>query len=304
MTTTERIQAQGRTLRAGELEELQGWIDQHPHWSRQRVAQRLCERWDWRTPRGVLKTFAARSLLLTLAQRHNLRLPALREEFRRPPWGLRRPAAPSPDRPPPAPISAPLASLQPLHWQVGGYGSPERERALSYLRQYHYLGCNRPVGVHLVYLVQDRHRRDLAVHLVGAAAWQCAARDRWIGWSAATRPAALHRIANHNRFLILPWVAVPELASHVLGQLTRRISADWRREHGWGLELLETFVEAGRFVGTAYRAANWQWVGQTAGRTRQEKAHRAQAPRKQVWVYALARGFRPRLQTNRGGTDE
>jgi hypothetical protein len=105
----------------------------------------------------------------------------------------------------------------------------------------------------------------------------------------------LHRIANHSRFLILPWVRVPHLASHLLGQLTRRVSWDWLRLHGWTLELLESFVEEGRFAGVAYRAANWQEVGRTTGRTRQEKQHRPTAPRKSVWVYELEPQFRPHL---------
>lgn len=261
------------------------------------MAKELCLRWDWRTPRGQLKTFAARSLLLTLAQRHDLRLPAVRLEQRRAPWGVRPLEARAAAPPPGEPIESSLRSLQPVDWQMGLRGSLERERALAYLREYHYLGCNRPVGVHLIYLVQDVHRRDLAVHLVGAAAWQCAPRDRYVGWSAATRQANLFRIANHSRFLILPWVRVPHLASHLLGELTRRVSADWRVQHGWSLELLESFVDSSRFTGTAYRAANWQRVGETTGRTRQEKEHRAQAPRKSVWVYALAGGFRQRLGT-------
>ena len=109
--------------------------------------------------------------------------------------------------------------------------------------------------------------------------------------------AGLHRIGNHSRFLILPWVRVPHLASHLLGGLIRRISADWPAQHGWELELLETFVETGRFRGVAYRAANWQEVGQTTGRTRQEKQHRVQAPRKSVWVYPLGKPFREHLGT-------
>jgi len=139
---------------------------------------------------------------------------------------------------------------------------------------------------------------------VGAAAWQCAARDRAIGWNPAARAAGLPRIANHSRFLILPWVRVPQLASHVLGGLTRRIGRDWLAQHGGRLELLETFVEIGRFAGTAYAAANWQPVGATTGRTRQEKHHRAQAPRKAVWIFPLHPHFRQRLgglSTNGGG---
>ncbi|HEX7597787.1 MAG TPA: Druantia anti-phage system protein DruA [Polyangia bacterium] len=267
------------------------------------MAKELCERWDWRTPAGRLKTFAARSLLLKLAQRYELRLPPVRAAMRRSAWGLGRPELKLTSPPSPKLLEGSLSRLQPLEWQIGGHGSPERERALAYLRQWHYLGCNRPVGTHLVYLVRDAQGRDLAVHLVGAAAWQCAARDRYIGWSAAERAAGLPRIGNHSRFLILPWVRVPHLASHLLGGLARRLCVDWPAQHGWRLELLETFVETGRFKGGAYRAANWQSVGLTTGRTRQEKEHRPQAPRKSVWVYPLGEHFRERLvaRGERGG---
>lgn len=288
MNPTHTVQAQGRSLSFSDLSRLQTLIDEHPDWSRHRVAQELCLQWQWRTALGQLKTFAARSLLLTLAGRGQLRLPRLREQFRRVPWGLGRAKDSQPAvAPPPRGITDWLERLRPLRWQLARHGSPQRAQALACLRQYHYLGCNRPVGAHLLYLVQDAQGRDLAVHLVGAAAWQCAARDRFIGWSQAARQAGLHLIANHSRFLILPWVRVPHLASHLLAGLVRRVSCDWLREHGWRLHLLESFVQADRFAGTAYRAANWQEVGLTSGRTRQEKAHRAQAPRKRVWVYRL-----------------
>jgi len=297
MDCEKTIRVQGRCLAQAELLELQSRIDaHHPEWSRHRIARDLCERWEWRTSLGRLKTFAARSLLLTLEARHGLRLPPVRVACRRTPWGLRPAAAVSAvAMPAPEAIATGLGSLQPLQWRLAGHGAPERARALAHLQTYHYLGCNRPVGSHLLYLVQDAAGRDLAVHLVGAAAWQCAARDRAIGWSPAARAAGLPRIANHSRFLILPWVRVPQLASHVLGGLTRRIGRDWLAQHGGRLELLETFVEIGRFAGTAYAAANWQPVGATTGRTRQEKHHRAQAPRKAVWIFPLHPHFRQRL---------
>jgi hypothetical protein len=279
-------------MTTAELHELQQCIDAHPEWSRHQIAKDLCRRLQWQTPLGRWKSFAARSLLLTLEARHGLRLPAVRINLRRTPWGLRRSeeaAAPA------APITQPLEQLRPLQWSLAGCGTAERTRALAYLRTYHYLGCDRPVGTNLVYLVQDRTGRDVAVHLVGAAAWQCAARDQAIGWDRPARVGGLVRIANHSRFLILPWVRVPHLASHLLGGLTRRIARDWQAQHGWRLELLETFVETGRFVGTAYRAANWQPVGMTTGRTRQEKGHQAIAPRKAVWIFPLHPRFRQRL---------
>lgn len=256
------------------------------------MANDLCERWQWQTPKRRGKTFAARSLLLTLEVKHGLRLPAVRVEKRRAPWGIKRsegPAAPG------EPIAEVLAGLRPLQWCLAGRGTAEREQALGYLRTYHYLGCDRPVGANLVYLVRDRTGRELAVHLVGATAWQCAARDRAIGWDAVARAHGLGRIANRSRFRVLPWVRVPQWASHLLVGLTRRIARDWQAAHGWRLDLLETFVETGRFVGTAYRAANWRAVGVTTGRTRQEKQHRAQAPRKAVWIFPLHRQFRQRL---------
>lgn len=297
MIANDFIRVQGRVLSVAEVVRIQILIDEHPEWSRHRISKELCERWGWQTPRGQLKTFAARSLLLKLAQRYDLRLPAVREAKRRHPWGLGPRQSSLASLPPPVPIQAALETLRPLVWQMALGGSVERERALDYLSTYHYLGCNRPVGTHLIYLVQDAQHRDLAVHLVGAAAWQCAARDRYIGWSAEMRARNLHRLGNHSRFLILPWVGVPHLASHLLGGLTRRLSPDWQDQHGWQLEALETFVERGRFAGVAYRAANWHEVGQTTGRTRQEKHHRAQGPPKSVWVYALRNGFRENLGT-------
>ena len=303
MIANDHLRVQGRSLSGSELAAIQVLIDEHPHWSRHGVAQELCRQWDWRSPAGRLKTFAARSLLLKLEQRHHLRLPTVRQSLRRTAWGLGR-AELRLEAPAPAPLlESSLSSLQPLQWQIGGHGTKERPRALAYLRHYHYLGCNRPVGTHLLYLVRDAQERDLAVHLVGAAAWQCAPRDRYIGWGGTERVAGLQRIGNHSRFLILPWVRVPDLASHLLGGLVRRLRVDWPAQHGWGLELLETFVETGRFKGVAYRAANWQPVGQTTGRTRQEKEHRPQSPPKSVWVYPLSEGFRQRLgvQGRRGG---
>jgi hypothetical protein len=290
------LRVQGRSLSRSELIEIQELIDQHPRWSRHRLAKELCRRWDWRTARGLLKSFAARSLLIKLEGKQELRLPPVRETLRRHSWGLDPAPGGLVTTPVPSPIEGELARLQPLCWQLALHGSSHRTRALAYLRQYHYLGCNRPVGSHLLYVVQDVEQRDLAVHLVGAAAWHCASRDQYIGWSAAERAAGLHRIGNHSRFLILPWIKVPSLASHLLGELTRRLAADWPAQHGWRLELLETFVESGRFHGRCYRAANWQEVGQTTGRTRQEKQHRAQAPRKTVWVYPLGKGFREHLR--------
>ena len=143
--------------------------------------------------------------------------------------------------------------------------------------------------------MRDRQGRDLACLLFGAAAWKTQPRDAFIGWTVAQRQAQLALVANNSRFLILPWVRVPELASHILGRVARRIAADWQVRYGHPVRLLETFVERERFRGGCYRAANWICVGQTQGRTRQDRHSQIHAPVKDVWVYPLHVHFRQAL---------
>jgi hypothetical protein len=157
-----------------------------------------------------------------------------------------------------------------------------------YLTRYHYLGL-RVVGENVGYLARDEGGRDLACLLFGAAAWRCASRDEALGWSEEQRREQLGRVAGNTRFLILPWVKVPHLASHLLGRVVRRIGADWRERYGHDLDWLESFVERGRFRGTCYRAANWRRVGVTQGRSRQDRERRLQVPVKEVYLYRLRR---------------
>jgi hypothetical protein len=165
------------------------------------------------------------------------------------------------------------------------------------LAQYHYRGFNGAVGENVQYLAQDVRGRELAVMVFGAAAWKVAVRDRFIGWSVAQRQQRLGALANQQRFLILPWVRVAHLASHLLARATRRLSADWQARYGHPVWLVETFVEQDRFAGTAYQAAGWLHLGPTTGRTRQDRQHTLQSPRKSVWVRPLHPTFRQRLTT-------
>ena len=147
----------------------------------------------------------------------------------------------------------------------------------------------------LHYLVRDRNGRDVACLLFGPACWKVAARDAFIGWSEAQRQKGLGHLANNSRFLILPGVQTPHLASHLLAAAVRHLRADWQTHHGQALLLVETFVERARFAGTCYRAANWRHVGQTQGRTRNDCQHRIQAPIKDVYLLALVPDVRRRL---------
>ena len=286
---------QGRSLSAAEVDWLRSALSTHPDWSRKRLARELCQRWQWRTAQGRLKDFAARSLLLKLAARGLLALPPLREQHQTRRW---EPGAP-PGQPPPVParIEGPLVRLQPLRWSLPLVGSPEEGRVHDHLGRYHYLGL-RVVGENLKYLVQARDGQDVACLLFGAAAWQAGARDQFVGWTAAQRAEGLSLVVNNTRFLILPWVQVPGLASHVLSRAVRRLSGDWQRKYGHPVWLVETFVQRDRFAGTAYRAANWQWVGQTRGRGRQGPDPRRRSTSiKDIFVYPLQEDFRQRLQT-------
>jgi hypothetical protein len=146
----------------------------------------------------------------------------------------------------------------------------------------------------------DREQTPLACLLFGSAAWKCAPRDEFIGWDTEARRANLRYLTNNMRFLILPWVRVPHLASHILGRVTRRINLDWVRKYGHPLCLLETFVERDCFQGTCYRAANWICVGQTRGRSRNDRDHTLRVPVKDIYLYPLAKGFRDILSQRAG----
>lgn len=282
---------QGRRLEACQLRWLRAWIAGHPEWSRKRLSRELCQLWDWRNGRRQLKDFAARSFLEKLEQRGLIALPALQLRGRhpRPKPVLGEVSWPT------AAVADPLRELQPLAWLQPAGGSPEASRWAAYVGHYHYLGLQ-VVGENLRYLVQDRHGRDLACLLFGAAAWRAAARDQFVGWQESQKAAGLSLVANNTRFIVLPWVRVPGLASHLLSPVTGRLSGDWQRKYGHPIYLLESFVDATRFAGTCYQAANWQWVGQTRGRGRQGRdPARPTTTVKDLYVFPLERRFRQKL---------
>jgi len=286
---------QGRQISGVEIAEINALIAANPLWSRWRLSLVLAQRWRWYSASGQLKDMAARTLLLKLHRRELIALP----ERRRAP-ARRGPLLRSEllDSSGPEPLVADLSSLLPLKVQVVSPKSPDYHRFQRYLAQHHYLSYHGPVGENLGYLIRSCAGADLACVLFGAAAWQCAARDRWIGWSAQQRAVGLPFIANNSRFLILPWVGVRQLASHILARIARRIDADWQVRYRHRLCLLETFVQPDRFRGTAYQAANWIRVGQTSGRTRQNERQRdnlVHAHCKDIYLYPLTSDVPRRL---------
>jgi hypothetical protein len=239
---------------------------------------------------------AARTLLLKLQARGLIELPAPRktEGSRRPGFCPGHSEQLELPHPAPAPIQGTLGLLQPVGMEL--VESPlQRRRVSQLLREDHYLGYSGAVGENVQYVARDALGRELAVMVFGAAAWKLAARDQFIGWSPEQRAARLGSIANQQRFLILPWVRVSHLASHLLALALRRLSADWQSRYGHPIWLVETFVDEQRFTGASYQTAGWLQVGQTTGRTRQDQHRTIQRSVKTIWVQALHPQFQKLL---------
>jgi hypothetical protein len=291
---------QGRRIGATQLDQIRQLMAAHPDWSRRRLSQELARLWDWRNGVGQLKDMAARTLLLKLEQRGRILLPPRRQTPSNRMRHKRLPELPFSGLQ--APIRERLAALLPV--MISEVSTPDgaNQRPLfeSLLHQHHYLDHRSTVGENLQYLICDGQGRPLACLLFGAAAWQCADRDHYLGWDPRQRAQNLHLLANNTRFLIPPGVGVKHLASSVLGQVSRRLSRDWQGKYGHPIYLLETFVERDRFTGGCYRAAHWRRVGQTKGRSRQDRPEGTwrQVPLKDVYLYPLDPRFRQRLQGN------
>ena len=255
------------------------------------MSQEVCRAWNWRQANGTLKDMVCRSLLLLLQSKGWIQLP--------PPKG--RPPNPLANRKPPVrvgvdqtPIHCPIAALFPITLEQVRR-SPQEKLCNSLISEHHYLGYSQPVGEHLKYMAFSQGR-PIACLLWSSAPWYIGVRDRFIGWSAKSRKKNLHLIAYQSRFLILPWVRVSHLASHLLALNRRRISRDWERIYHHPVYLLETFVNTERFQGTCYRADNWICVGETTGRGKLSKSTKALLPKKAVYLYPLVKDFRRKLR--------
>jgi hypothetical protein len=285
------LRYRGREIGASEVAFVRELVAAHPQASRRALSAELSRAWGWVQPNGQLRDMLCRSLMLALARAGHIELPPVR---RRPPNPLARRARPAPVALDRTPVRGNLGALGlPLDFrQVRRTGAEALFNSL--IEQHHYLGYTQPVGEHLKYLVFAGGRA------VACLAWSSAARhlgprDRYIGWSPAARRRNIHLVAYNPRFLILPWVEVRHLASHLLGQMMRRLSADWERVYGHPIHFAETFVEPARYRGTCYRAANWVVLGRTTGRGKDDLTHRPNRTVKEVLGYPLTRHFRELL---------
>jgi hypothetical protein len=265
-------------------------IAEHPGCSRNELSKKLCQAWNWVQANGALRDQVCRSMMLELHREGHIELPPVRFVPRNP---LAQRSAAELVQVDEAPLGSSLADLGTIELRQVRR-TPEEALFNSLLQQHHYLGYVQPVGEHLKYLVHACGRP------IACAAWSSAprhlgSRDRYIGWSAQARLANIRLLAYNTRFLVLPWVRVPHLASHLLGRMTRALSAEWQRVYGHPIYFVETFVDPQRFAGTCYRAANWIHLGVTTGRGKNDMTKRANRPIKHVLGYALAKDFRQRL---------
>ncbi len=289
----EHVIIQGREVSCDDIELIRNLMLGNPDWGRTRLSEEICYRWNWHNDLGRIKDMSARAMLLKLERSNIIQLPPRRRPSNNKLRNRNNKLVPHET----VPIISLLKELQPLVIQIVEPRSMELKLFNCLLNTYHYLGHQNTAGKNMRYLIRDHTGRPVACSLFGSPAWKCAPRDNWIGWNAETQKTHLQGLANNTRFLILPWVEVPNLASHVLGSLSRRIRVDWQKKYGHPIQALETFVDFSRFRGTCYQAANWVQVGKTQGRTRNDMRHRIKTTVKDIYMYPLIANFRQELNS-------
>ena len=280
----------GRDFSALDMETIRALLADNPKANRAQLTRLVCDALNWRRPDGRLKDMSCRVAMLRMQKDVRIQLPPpLKANNNGRPYRRRTPQA-EPEQ---------FLAVDSVRDLVGLTLEPVTDRAQShlwneYIDRYHYLGYQPLPGAQRRYLARA-NGQTLALLGFGAAAWKTAPRDRFIGWTPQQRERGLQFVVNNARFLILPWVHCPNLASRLLSMATRRLPDDWQQVYGYRPVLLETFVESPRFCGTCYKAANWTYLGLTKGRGKLDVHCTAQLPKKAIWVRCLAKDFRRRL---------
>jgi hypothetical protein len=282
-----KVRFRGRDITDGDVASIREVIAAHPGASRHRLSAELCRAWNWVQPNGTLRDMVARGLMLKLHRAGLIELPPVRYINHNPFLSRKRPSPVTIDR---TPVERNLAEIRPLEFRQVRR-TPEEPVFNGLMEEHHYLGYVHPVGEHLKYLVFAMERP------VACLAWSSAPRhlgprDRFIGWTPEARRRNLRFLAYNTRFLILPWVRVPHLASHILGRMARILPADWERIYGHPVWYLETFINPARNHGTCYLAANWQKLGRTTGRGNNAPTKKPTVPVKEILGYPLCPRFR------------
>jgi hypothetical protein len=285
------LKYRGRVVTAEDILYIRELIAAHPRASRRRLSEKLCEAWQWRQANGALRDMVCRGLLLMLDRAGHIQLPAVKFVPHNP---FVERARPDPMPVDATPILGPLAELRPV--DIEQVRRTDHERLFnSLMEQHHYLAYEQPVGEHLKFLVWAQGR-PIACLAWSSAPRHLGSRDRYIGWSAEARRRNLRFLAYNTRYLILPWVRVPHLASHILGRMASQLSPEWERMYDHPMYFAETFIDPTRFRGTCYRAANWKFLGLTTGRGKNDHTYKPNRPIKEVLGLPLTPRFRELLQ--------
>ena len=288
----EWVRYRGKNYTLREIHEIREILIAYRERSRRFVSQEICRRWGWRQPNGVLKDMICRGLLLKLEAQGFIELPPRKKNPLNPLSRHQKPQIVEVDQ---RPRTGKLSDLRPIEL-FAVRRTPLEKLYRGLIQQYHYLGYTRPVGEHLEYIALS-HGRPVACLGWCSAPRHIGCRDRYLGWTKEQRIKNLSRIVINTRFLILPWVKVPHLASHLLGLIARRIYPDWEEVYHHDVLWLETFVDPERgYQGTCYRAANWIYLGQTTGRGKDDQTHKANRSLKLVFGYPLRKDFREALE--------
>ena len=290
----EAFRYRGRVISIAEVEFIRQLIASHPGINRRQLSLKLCEAWQWKQANGALRDMVCRGLLLGLERAGQLDLPAARHIHLNPPTRRSVNKGEAVLEPPDTTrLDVSLGEIRPLEFRQVRRG-PEEPLFNHLIAEYHPLGYTRPVGEHLKYLVYAAGRP------IACLAWSSAprhlnVRDHYIGWTPEARSRNLRYLAYNPRFLVLPWIQVKHLASHILGQMARRLASDWERLYHHPVYFLETFIDTEKHRGTCYRAANWILLGRSKGRGTKSKHGQPDCSIKELWVYPLGKHFRQRL---------
>ena len=280
----------GKLLTSDDVAFINRLIGENPSDSRWALSKKLCRAWNWVQPNGALKDMVCRGLMLELHRAGHIRLPAKKHHVNNPFVNRIKPAKVTIDH---SPVIVKLSDIKPLRFcQVRRTRLEKLFNSL--IEHYHYLGYCHPVGEQLKYIVYSQ-QRPIACLAWSSAPRHIGCRDRFIGWSAHSRKAHIHLLVYNTRFLILPWVQVRCIASHILARMAKIVCEDWKAIYRHPIYYLETFVDKQRFAGTCYKAANWIYLGDTTGRGKNDHTNKANRSIKAVWGYPLSKHFRTLL---------
>lgn len=283
------VKHKGQAITEDEIADIRALMSERATWTRRSLSIAVCERWGWVQENGVPRDAVCRALLLALHRAGHIELPAPRWACREP-WRRLRPRRVEVST---EPLEGSLRELGPI--ELCHVARTADEATVNGLvEEHHYLGYTAPVGERMKYLIRAQGR-PLGCFVWSSAPRHLGPRDRHLGWSAEARKKNIRFVAYQTRFLILPWVRVPHLASHLLGRMARQLSTDWQRVYAHPIHFTETFVDTERNRGTCYRAANWTELGLTTGRGKADQTHAPNRSLKRIFGYPLVPDYRERL---------